>query len=110
MNEAYYDGDAAVAAMRRPALKVGGQVYTGKLISLQQAVAFQQQMQTAQTGSEDQIAVIRELCQAIDIPADALFQLPPGAALQALQFLFACLLGGTPEPPSSTEPQPPPRS
>lgn len=100
MNESVYDGDAAVEAMRRPALKVAGKTYTGKLISFQQAVAFQHRMKALENGSDDQVTMITELCMAIDIPVDALFQLPPGAVVGALQHFFACLLGGLPDQPS----------
>lgn len=110
MSQPFFDGDAFVAAMRRPSLQVGGTRYTGKLISFQQAIDFQTRMQAVETGTEAQVQLIQEFCQAIDIPVEALFKLPPGGVLAALQHFFACLLDGTPAEPSSPESAPPPRS
>lgn len=102
-----YDADAYRAAAQRPAIKVDGAIYTGKLISFDQALEFQARLKQGEQFGSEAKAVIQDLCRAIDLPAEIVLGLPPGAVLGALQSFFACLLGNE---PSNPEPSPAPQS
>lgn len=109
-----FDADAYLATAMPPSLKVGGVVYTGKLISFSQVLEFQKRLREEGAQQENSLGerapdIIKELCSAIDLPAPVLLSLPPGAVLEALQHFFACLLGGLPAQQTPL-PGPPPTS
>jgi len=104
-----YDADAYLSTAIAPSLKVGGVIYTGKLISFNQVLEFQARIRGEGNVGERSPEILRELCQAIDLPADILLALPPGAVLGALDHFFACLLGGLPAQ-QTPAPAPPPMS
>ena len=100
-----FDADSYLSAMRRPELRLNGQTYTGRLLGFNDALRFQQRL----ANNPDLASVpdlVREICQALDLPADLLLDQPPALVLAALTDFFECLMGSGASPP----PPPSPRS
>lgn len=84
-----FDADSYLEAMEPPTLKVGGQTYTGRHLSLNRTVEFRKRL--VDTPMDEIGAYVRDFCEATALPVDALMQLPPGAVLAALDDFFGSL-------------------
>lgn len=93
-----FNADAYLAALAKPTFTLGGQTYTGQLVSFHQALALQAKVKDA-TDPASLEGLVREVCTTLAFPAgsaDALLTLPPAGVFAALADFFGCLMTGQP--------------
>lgn len=89
-----FDADALAEALEKPAIKIGGEVFTGRLLSAQEVAPYQarfEQMADADgVPLGDVLDLLAEIYGKIGIPPEILDDQPPAVILGAIQDFFAC--------------------
>lgn len=82
------DMDKYVAAMTPPVLVVGDVEYKASaLLKFNDAVRLQHQLAEGKSG-EAILAVAREVCDLVGVPADVVLALPGGAVMKVIHGFF----------------------
>ena len=91
-----FNADQWVAAQARPSITIDGETHTGKLLSFDEILPFQERMATIEqeeASPTDIRDLARDLCTALHLPAEKVLSLPMGAVLEAIKDFFGCLTG-----------------
>lgn len=116
-----FDGDAFVAAMTPPRLKLDGEVVTGRLLSQLQLTEFEKefaQYQTLQLTEDQAKDFLTRFITALGFDSVKVLSMPPAAVQAALLSFFVChyrrgptpgtekaQTSGSSSPPAASEPQ-----
>ena len=90
-----FDADAYLKALTPPSFTIGGETYTGKLLSFDEMLPFQERFAQVEEGKaslEEIRDVARELCTALELPADKVLSLPMGGVMAAVADFLRCHL------------------
>ncbi len=91
-----FNADEYLSALTPPSITIGGETYTGKLLSFDELQPFQDrfaQIQADDLSLKEFRDLTGELCEALDLPKDKVLTLPAPAMLAATASFFQSLLG-----------------
>lgn len=93
MGKMAFNADAYLEAMESPTITIDGVEYVAKHLSFNDALRFQSRFDTGLDA--DSIPVfVKELCEAVNLPADKILGLPPVVFHRVLEGFLAPLLTG----------------
>ena len=100
-----YDADAVLAAIEPPVLKLGGETYTGRVLSWAEMLPLTQRLEQLIDGTgtkeQDYQTFAADLFTAMGLPTAQLLQLPIGVAWPAVHYFLSVSQASAPPGPDS---------
>lgn len=108
-----FDADAVLSALEPPVLLIGGQAYTGRVLSWAEMLPFTQRLEgliDGQSTEQEYQTFAVDLFTAMELPAKLLLSMPIGVVWPAVYYFLSVSQASAPSGPDSPQAPPTPGS